>query len=388
MSALESAEASGEGASRGAQDPAREVPGRPPQTKYVSSQRAAVAIRLSQCAKVFANGTRALWPLDLAIEPGETVVLLGPSGCGKTTTLRLIAGLESCEAGGRIYFDDNDVSSLPIERRGVGMVFQHYALFPNMNVRENIGYGLRIARRTRLEIDSRVGEMAQLVRLDGLLERRIEQLSGGQKQRVALARALATAPRVLLLDEPLTALDARLRESLRADLATILAQLSITSVYVTHDQAEAMALGDRIAVMRDGRIEQLGTPREIYHRPRSAFVADFVGRVNRVPAASEGGLVRLPGGTLPDPGRRFRGKMLLFRPEDAALVEAPAPWVGRVGALSFHGERMLVTVWVGQEVAVEIEAPSRFVAEIGAPVGIALSEAFWFSDGEFTSTTA
>jgi putative spermidine/putrescine transport system ATP-binding protein len=341
-----------------------------------------VTIVLSRCEKVFADGTRALWPLDLTIEAGETLVLLGPSGCGKTTTLRLIAGLEFCDGAGSIRFDGSDVTHVPIERRGVGMVFQHYALFPNMSVAGNIAYGLTIRGLSRSDIARRVAAMAELVHLEALLERRIDQLSGGQRQRVALARALAVEPRVLLLDEPLTALDAKLRDALRGDLAEILARLSITAVYVTHDQGEAMALGDRVAVMRDGRIEQIGAPRDIYHHPKNAFVADFVGRVNRVPGRAVATGVEVPGGSVPDPAGRFRGTTLMFRPEDATLEEGASAWMGRIAALSFQGECTLVTVEVAPQQTVLIEAPSRFALDVGASVGLRLSPTAWFADGD------
>lgn len=246
----------------------------------------AIRITLHQCGKTFAGGVRALEPLDLVVEPGECLVLLGPSGCGKTTLLRLIAGLAQPDTGGRILFGENDVTERPIEGRQVGMVFQSYALFPNLNVAQNIGYGLKIRGDTRTATDARVASLLQLVQLEGYGERRIDELSGGQKQRVALARALAIEPAVLLLDEPLTALDAKLRETLRIELKRLLHTVGVTSVFVTHDQAEAMALGDRIAVLSRGRIEQIGSAREIYNHPASRFVAEFVGQVNRV---------RLPG---------------------------------------------------------------------------------------------
>ncbi len=246
----------------------------------------ATRIELHGCSKTFANGTRALEPLDLVVEPGECLVLLGPSGCGKTTLLRMIAGLAEPDAGGRIQFDQKDVTTQPIELRKVGMVFQSYALFPNMNVAQNIGYGLRIRGDSRAAIDTRVTQLLELVQLEGYAGRRVDELSGGQKQRVALARAVAIEPSVLLLDEPLTALDAKLRETLRLELKRLLAALAVTSVFVTHDQAEAMALGDRIAVLSKGRIEQIGSAEDIYARPASEFVAEFVGQVNRL---------RLPG---------------------------------------------------------------------------------------------
>ncbi|WP_313337393.1 ABC transporter ATP-binding protein, partial [Pseudomonas oryzihabitans] len=218
------------------------------------------AVRLRHCAKTFAGGRQVLQPLDLDIHPGETLVFLGPSGCGKTTTLRLIAGLEQPDAGGQVLFDDRDVTGLPIERRDVGMVFQNYALFPNLDVAGNIAYGLKIRGLPRAERDARVAELLAMMHLEPLAERRIQQLSGGQRQRVALARALAPRPRVLLFDEPLAALDAQLREQLRADIGALLRELGTTAVYVTHDQQEALALGDRIVVMGEGRIAQIGTP--------------------------------------------------------------------------------------------------------------------------------
>jgi putative spermidine/putrescine transport system ATP-binding protein len=280
----------------------------------------AFAVHLENCAKTFADGSRALEALTLDIAPGETVVLLGPSGCGKTTTLRIIAGLESPDPGGRVLFDRDDVTALPIEERGVGMVFQSYALFPNMTVAQNVGYGLWVRNIAGPERARRVAEMLELVDLARLGARRVDQLSGGQRQRVALARALAIRPRILLLDEPLTALDAKLREQLRVDIDRLLRSLAITAVYVTHDQAEAMALGDRIVVMEKGRIAQAGTPEEIYHRPATAFVADFIGTMNRLSGeVVDGHLVvssgRVPLGTL-------EAREIMFRPEDVRLVGA------------------------------------------------------------------
>ncbi|HQS08150.1 MAG TPA: ABC transporter ATP-binding protein, partial [Xanthobacteraceae bacterium] len=195
------------------------------------------AITLARCAKTFADGTRALEPLDLSIASGETLVLLGPSGCGKTTTLRIIAGLEAPDAGGTVTFDGADVTALPIEKRNVGMVFQSYALFPNMNVVENVSYGLRVRGVAKAERLKRAAEVLEMMRIDALATRRIDQLSGGQRQRVALARALAVRPRAILLDEPLTALDAALREHLRTEIDALLRSLAITAIYVTHDQA-------------------------------------------------------------------------------------------------------------------------------------------------------
>src|SRR5438552_3273204 len=215
----------------------------------------------------------------LDIAEGELVVLLGPSGCGKTTTLRMIAGLVS-PTSGRIRIGGEEIDHLPPRLRNIGMVFQDYALFPNMPVRDNIAFGLQERRLPRKLIDARVGEMLALIRMEECAGRFQSELSGGQHQRVALARALAYEPRVLLMDEPLGALDQRLREDMQREFARIQKALGITTIFVTHDQHEAMVLADRIVVMGGGRIEQVGTPEQLYGRPRTLFIADFIGRTN------------------------------------------------------------------------------------------------------------
>ena len=240
-----------------------------------------IAISLRACGKTWAGGARGLLPIDMDITAGETLVLLGPSGCGKTTLLRLIAGLEMPDAGGQVLFDGKDVTRLPIERRNVGMVFQSYALFPNMDVTGNIGYGLRVRGTPKNEVQKRVAELLEMMQLTEFKHRSIDALSGGQRQRVALARAIAPRPQVLLLDEPLSALDARLRDQLRQEIDTLLRALGITAIYVTHDQSEAMALGDRICVIEAGRIAQIGSGRDLYHHPANTFVADFIGDANK-----------------------------------------------------------------------------------------------------------
>ena len=252
-----------------------------------------IPIQINRCGKTFDDGTRALEPIDLEIAAGETIVLLGPSGCGKTTTLRIIAGLESPDSGGRVLFDGIDVTPVPIEKRNVGMVFQSYALFPNMSVAANVEYGLKVRGMAAPQRTARVKEMLAMMHIEALAQRQIDQLSGGQRQRVALARAIATRPRVLLLDEPLTALDAKLRDSLRLEIDRLLRSLNITTVYVTHDQAEAMALGDRIAVMEHGRIAQIGSPQDIYCAPATTFVADFIGTMNRISGQADGNTLAL-----------------------------------------------------------------------------------------------
>jgi putative spermidine/putrescine transport system ATP-binding protein len=319
-----------------------------------------VPVRLVACAKTFDDGTRALEPLDLEVRAGETLVILGPSGCGKTTTLRLIAGLEAPDPGGRVFFDDHDVTDVPIERRHVGMVFQSYALFPNMNVEENVAYGLKVRGVPRHQRRQRVEEMLAMMQIADLRHRRVDQLSGGQRQRVALARALAVRPRVLLLDEPLTALDAKLREALRIEMDALLRRLGITAVYVTHDQAEAMALGDRIVVMSHGRVEQVGRPREIYERPANRFVAGFIGTMNSLTGTLRDGYLEFPGGRVPWP-HPGRGEVeVLFRPESATVVEPGAgPVKGRVLAAHYLGDRTRLVVEGVAAAPVIVETTAR-----------------------------
>jgi putative spermidine/putrescine transport system ATP-binding protein len=216
---------------------------------------------------------------NLSVARGEFVTFLGPSGCGKTTTLRMIAGFESPSAG-EIFMDGRDITSLRPNRRNIGMVFQSYALFPNLSVADNIGFGLRVAGRSKSEIRSRVDEMLDMIQLPQLRDRYPYQLSGGQQQRVSLARALAPSPKILLLDEPLSALDARIRVSLRDEIRALQRRLGITTIFVTHDQEEALSMSDRIVVMNEGAIEQVGTPFETYNRPRTRFVASFIGTLS------------------------------------------------------------------------------------------------------------
>jgi putative spermidine/putrescine transport system ATP-binding protein len=225
----------------------------------------------------------AVEDFELSAQRGEFISFLGPSGCGKTTTLRMIAGFEYPDAGS-IKVDDKDITQLPPNKRNVGMVFQSYALFPNMTVASNIGFGMRVKKRPAEAIRKRVGELLEMINMPEKADRYPYQLSGGQQQRVALARALAIEPQVLLLDEPLSALDAKIRVALRGEIRAIQRQLGITTVYVTHDQEEALSLSDRVVVMSNGRIEQIGTPSEIYNFPSTAFVASFVGTLNLVTA--------------------------------------------------------------------------------------------------------
>jgi putative spermidine/putrescine transport system ATP-binding protein len=239
-------------------------------------------LTLSNISKQF-TGTAAVEDFNLQVEKGEFVSFLGPSGCGKTTTLRMIAGFE-IPTTGKVAIDDVDITGKAPNQRNVGMVFQAYALFPNMTVAQNIGYGLRIRKESKEAIKARVKEMLALIHLEQKGDSYPHQLSGGQQQRVALARALAIRPQVLLLDEPLSALDAKIRVSLRAEIRAIQRKLGITAIYVTHDQEEALSISDRIVVMYEGKIEQVGSPFEIYNFPQTAFVASFVGTLNTATA--------------------------------------------------------------------------------------------------------
>jgi putative spermidine/putrescine transport system ATP-binding protein len=235
-------------------------------------------LEINDLRKSFGAST-AVQHFDMKIDRGEFISLLGPSGCGKTTTLRMIAGFES-PTQGAIRINNRDVTGLRPSQRKLGMVFQSYALFPNMTVADNVAFGLKVAKRPAAEIAQRVEEMLKLIGLPALGGRYPYQLSGGQQQRVALARALAPKPQVLLLDEPLSALDAKIRVSLREEIRALQRELGITTIYVTHDQEEALSMSDRIVVMNEGRVEQIGTPFEIYNRPRTRFVASFVGTLN------------------------------------------------------------------------------------------------------------
>jgi len=303
--------------------------------------------------KTYGN-VHAVRDFSLSVLQGEFVSLLGPSGCGKTTTLRMIAGFEAPDAG-RILLDGSDLTDVPPNKRGAGMVFQAYALFPNLSVRGNIAFGLEIARYGKAEIGTAVSELLKLVRLEGVEDRYPNQLSGGQQQRVALARALALKPRLLLLDEPLSALDAKVRVSLRAEIRRIQSELGITTIYVTHDQEEALSISDRVVVMREGRIEQDASPREIYREPASRFVAEFIGTANQFEGtALDEASVRTPGFTLSAAiPEELIGKpvVVLVRPENIRLLNQVPPGEsaenlirGRIDSISFMGPVTRVSV--------------------------------------------
>ena len=323
-------------------------------------------VELKGCTRDY-GGVRAVDAMDLVILEGEFLSLLGPSGCGKTTTLNLIAGFVEPTAG-RILIDGEDVTGLPAHLRGLGVVFQSYALFPHLSVFENVAFGLRERRTPSAEIARRVGEALELVRLDRQGRQRPAELSGGMQQRVALARALVYRPRVLLLDEPLAALDKKLREEMRDELRAIQRSVGITTVFVTHDQGEALGLSDRIAVMSRGRIEQLGAPREIYERPASRFVADFIGAstVLRGRAVAEDRVALSPdltirvsvGGVL----RVGEQIELAIRPERVRLAAAAGEGTAeaRIEGLVYQGAMTEVSARLadGQRVRVFVNEPA------------------------------
>jgi putative spermidine/putrescine transport system ATP-binding protein len=270
------------------------------------------------------GATSALSGLSLRIEPGELLALLGPSGCGKTTALRLLAGFDR-PTSGSLLIDGRDVSDVPANKRDMGMVFQSYSLFPTMTARDNVAFGLRLRGQPASQRRNRAGELLDLVGLGEHAKKYPHQLSGGQQQRVALARALAISPRVLLLDEPLSALDAKVREQLRDEIRRLQLELGVTTVFVTHDQEEALSLADRVGVMRDGRLEQCATPQVLYDRPATQFVAEFVGTMNRLEAVAEAGsMVRVGTQALPADGMAPAATgpvQILVRPE--AVVVTP-----------------------------------------------------------------
>ncbi|WP_114810460.1 ABC transporter ATP-binding protein [Paraburkholderia kururiensis] len=341
-------------------------------------------LEIENLHKTFGTNT-ALHQFDMQIERGEFVTFLGPSGCGKTTVLRMIAGFET-PTRGTIRIGGRDVTHVRTRQRNVGMVFQSYALFPNMTVAENIGFGLRVAGKSGDEIRRRVDEMLQLIKLPALTARYPWQLSGGQQQRVALARALAGKPEVLLLDEPLSALDAKIRISLREDIRTLQRELGITSIFVTHDQEEALSISDRIVVMNEGRIEQVGSPAQIYNFPRTRFVASFVGTLNILtghvvdPAT---GRMAVDGQELittralasDDAGKK---RLLALRPE-AIVLEAPAPGRNTLAAtvedVNFLGSVVRIRARVNEAVlSLDVfNDPGRRLPERGQPVALGFS---------------
>lgn len=331
-------------------------------------------IQLTALSK-FYGSAKVLNGIDLTIEPGEFFSLLGPSGCGKTTTLRLIGGFEEIEHGS-VQIDGVDMRGVPPERRPVNTVFQSYALFPHKTVADNVAFGLRFQDCSKAEARRRVGEALELVRLDGYESRRPHQLSGGQQQRVALARSLVLRPKVLLLDEPLGALDAKLRRVLQVELRQLHRDVGITFVYVTHDQEEALTMSDRLAVMNLGSIEQVGPPRTVYDEPANTYVADFLGLANLLPATATSDGVEVMGRAVGATTGGVRGNCyVVVRPERVRLIGPDgAGWRGRIDRVVFAGALTHVHLTVGDRSLQAMVANSADGPALvdGAEVGIAI----------------
>ncbi|MEU3303883.1 ABC transporter ATP-binding protein [Streptomyces sp. NPDC006678] len=335
--------------------------------------RTGAELRLRGLRRAF-GATVALDGLDLDVAPGELLALLGPSGCGKTTALRVLAGFERPDEG-QVLLDGEDIVPVPANRRDTAMVFQSYSLFPHLTAADNVAFGLRMRKAGGAERRSRAAELLELVGLPGHGGRFPHQLSGGQQQRVALARALALRPRLLLLDEPLSALDAQVRVTLREEIRRLQLELGITTVFVTHDQEEALSMADRVAVMNGGRLEQCATPTELYARPATDFVAEFIGTMNRVPArAVDGGLVEVLGARLPVDGDAPvpAGPVhALIRPE-ALDVVVDAAGSARVTGTAFHGPTTRVRVTFPDGTTVKADVPTHTAAALtpGAAVSV------------------
>ncbi|MFF9911044.1 ABC transporter ATP-binding protein [Streptomyces sp. NPDC013457] len=321
--------------------------------------RTGAALRLRGLRRSFGSAV-ALDGLDLDVAPGELLALLGPSGCGKTTALRVLAGFERPDEG-QVLLDGEDIVPVLANRRDTSMVFQSYSLFPHLTAADNVAFGLRMRKVRAAERRARAAELLDLVGLAGHGDRFPHQLSGGQQQRVALARALALRPRLLLLDEPLSALDARVRVTLREEIRRLQLELGITTVFVTHDQEEALSMADRVAVMNGGRLEQCATPTELYERPATDFVAEFIGTMNRVPGRASGdGHVEVLGARLPVEGPEGRGDVrVLLRPE---ALEVTAGGPARVTGTSFHGPTTRLRITLADGTDVKADVPTHAAA--------------------------
>jgi len=327
------------------------------------STRSGVALQLVDLCRSW-GATHALDGLSLDIAAGELVAFLGPSGCGKTTALRIIAGLDEADSG-EVLVDGEDISRVRASRRGMGMVHQAYSLFPNMTARDNVAFGLLMRKVGKVERRRRAKDLLDLVGLGPYASRYPSQMSGGQQQRVALARALAIEPRVLLLDEPLSALDAKVRGELRDEIRRIQLEVGTTTVFVTHDQEEAFALADRVAVMHLGRLEQVAPPTEIYQSPRTAFVAEFVGLTNRLSGVAKAGMVDVLDSQVPllDGSAQSGDVTVLVRPESIQVTPSP-DGTATVAALSFRGAICLLRIRLAAGNVVLVQVPSAESAEL------------------------
>jgi len=331
------------------------------------------SVRLQDLTRSF-GATRALDGLSIEMAPGELVALLGPSGCGKTTALRIVAGFEIADTGS-VLVGGKDVSSVPAAKRDMGMVFQSYSLFPNMTALDNVAFGLRMRKIGASQRRQRAGDLLDMVGLSPQAGQYPHQLSGGQQQRVALARALAIEPRVLLLDEPLSALDAKVRLQLREQIRTLQQRLGTTTLFVTHDQEEALSMADRVGVMSHGRLEQIAAPDELYTNPATAFVAEFVGVMNRIPGELQpGGQVTALGSTVPIRGQRPEEATVdvLVRPEGLTL-EVVENGNGIVTTRTFLGSVTRVGVQLSGDIAVQVDRPSAESAALGPGASVTVS---------------
>jgi putative spermidine/putrescine transport system ATP-binding protein len=343
-------------------------------TRQASGARG-TSVLLQDISRAF-GATRALDGLSIELAPGELVALLGPSGCGKTTALRIVAGFETADTGS-VIVDGKDISHVPANRRDMGMVFQSYSLFPNMSASDNVGFGLRMRKLGSAARRKRAGELLEMVGLAPQAKQYPHQLSGGQQQRVALARALAIEPRVLLLDEPLSALDAKVRLQLREQIRTLQQRLGTTTLFVTHDQEEALSMADRVGVMSRGKLEQIAAPDELYDHPATAFVAEFVGIMNRLPGTLQaGGMVTALDNTVPvmnqgadvSPGSAD----VLVRPEGLRL-QVIENGNGIVTTKTFLGSVTRVGVLLSGEVTVQIDKPSSEAAALAPGTSVSVT---------------
>ena len=349
-----------------------------PSPAAVAATEGSATVEFRGLRRSFGANT-ALDGLDLTVQPGELLALLGPSGCGKTTALRMVAGFETPDSG-VVLVDGRDITGIPAHRRDAGMVFQSYSLFPHLNARDNVAFGLRMRGAKAVERRGRADELLELVGLPQYGDRYPHQLSGGQQQRIALARALALRPRVLLLDEPLSALDAKVRLNLREEIGRLQKELGITTLFVTHDQEEALSMADRVAVMHAGRLEQCATPAELYARPSTAFVAEFVGTMNRIAGrvGDDPGTVEVLGRRLPVDGARTGPNQdveVLVRPENVLLTAQGGGGAIVVGS-TFLGAvtRLSVQLTDGRTVKVDLSTHEAAALPAGTGVTVDLSE--------------